>query len=91
LLLTQVLGDFDCTKFFPPYETEFQLAAQSDDRQEGGITYRFETWKRLQSKSNLLCEGELSPYHLRVGGRFDAPAAREVGDEAEAPSVPSGR
>jgi dihydrofolate reductase len=48
LLLTQVAGDFDCTKFFPPYRTEFQLAVQGDERQEGGITYRFETWKRIQ-------------------------------------------
>ena len=47
LLLTQVVGDFDCTKFFPPYEAEFRLAAQGDDRQDGGITYRFETWQRV--------------------------------------------
>ena len=25
LLLTQVLGDFHCTKFFPPYRAEFEL------------------------------------------------------------------
>jgi len=49
LLLTQVLGDFHCTKFFPAYRTAFQLEAQGDDRQEGGITYRFETWQRLAS------------------------------------------
>ncbi len=47
LLLTQVVGDFDCTKFFPPYEAEFRLAAEGDDRQDGGITYRFETWQRV--------------------------------------------
>ena len=47
LLLTQVVGDFDCTKFFPPYQADFQLAAHGEDRQEGGITYRFETWQRL--------------------------------------------
>jgi dihydrofolate reductase len=47
LLLTQVVGDFDCTKFFPPYEAEFRLTAQGDDRQDGGITYRFETWQRV--------------------------------------------
>ena len=50
LLLTQVVGDFDCTKFFPPYRADFQLAAQGEDRQEGGITYRFETWQRLLAK-----------------------------------------
>jgi dihydrofolate reductase len=47
LLLTQVVGDFDCTKFFPPYEAAFRLAARGDDRQDGGITYRFETWQRV--------------------------------------------
>jgi dihydrofolate reductase len=50
LFLTQVVGDFHCTKFFPPYETEFRLATQADDREEGGITYRFETWQHVQSK-----------------------------------------
>jgi dihydrofolate reductase len=50
LLLTQVVGNFHCTKFFPPYQAEFRLATQGDDRQEGGITYRFETWQRLASK-----------------------------------------
>jgi dihydrofolate reductase len=50
LLLTQVVGDFDCTKFFPPYRADFLLAAQGEDRQEGGITYRFETWQRLRAK-----------------------------------------
>ncbi len=50
LVLTQVVGDFHCTKFFPPYQTEFRLAAQGDDRRDGEITYRFETWQRLESK-----------------------------------------
>jgi dihydrofolate reductase len=50
LLLTQVVGDFHCTKFFPPYQAEFRLATHGDDRQEGGITYRFETWQRRASK-----------------------------------------
>jgi len=45
LLLTQVLGDFGCTKFFPPFTGEFELESQSDNRQEGGVTYRFETWR----------------------------------------------
>ena len=50
LLLTQVIGDFDCTKFFPPYQTEFRLVTQSNDRQDGAINYRFETWGRLTVK-----------------------------------------
>ena len=50
LLLTQVVGDFHCIKFFPPYETEFRLATQSDECQDGEVKYRFETWRRLASK-----------------------------------------
>jgi dihydrofolate reductase len=46
LLLTQVVGDFHCTKFFPPYQTEFRLAVRSDDRRDGETTYCFETWQR---------------------------------------------
>ena len=46
LLLTQVRGDFGCTKFFPPYEDSFSLAHAGEDREEGGVTYRFETWRR---------------------------------------------
>ena len=46
LLLTQVHGDFHCTKFFPPYETAFRLVARSDDRQDGTTSYCFETWQR---------------------------------------------
>ncbi len=48
LLLTQVLGDFHCTKFFPPYAAAFSLSSQTEDHQENGITYRFETWRRLE-------------------------------------------
>lgn len=47
LLLTQVDGDFGCTKFFPPYCAEFRLATRSDDRQDGDTTYRFEAWQRF--------------------------------------------
>jgi dihydrofolate reductase len=49
LLLTQVVGDFHCTKFFPPYQVGFRLVAQGDDRQDGETTYRFETWQRIEA------------------------------------------
>jgi dihydrofolate reductase len=45
LLLTQVKGDFDCTKFFPPYEEAFALESRSHAHQESGVSYRFETWR----------------------------------------------
>lgn len=46
LLLTQVVGDFKCTKFFPPYRAAFRLSVEGDDHEEGGVAYRFETWRR---------------------------------------------
>jgi dihydrofolate reductase len=47
LLITEVQGDFNCTKFFPAFQDAFALTGQGDDRQDGGVSYRFETWKRL--------------------------------------------
>jgi len=49
LLLTQVVGDFHCTKFFPSYRAEFGLTVHSHDYSETGVTYRFETWRRRES------------------------------------------
>jgi dihydrofolate reductase len=51
LLLTQVAGDFTCTKFFPPYQDAFALGSASEDHEEGGVSYRFETWLRLGGES----------------------------------------
>lgn len=46
LLLTQVLQDFHCTKFFPAYQADFELKSRGTDQAEGGIAYRFEVWRR---------------------------------------------
>jgi dihydrofolate reductase len=46
LFLTQVLQDFHCTKFFPDYRTGFTRFTESPLRDEGGIKYRFEKWRR---------------------------------------------
>ena len=51
LLLTQVRGDFDCTKFFPPYRATFALQSTSEEHQEEGVAYQFETWRRLGTGS----------------------------------------
>jgi dihydrofolate reductase len=48
LFLTQVLGDFGCTKFFPPYRDEFVVTEQGPDQHEGGPGFRFERWKPRQ-------------------------------------------
>lgn len=46
LYLTQLQGDFGCTKFFPPYDDQFELASQSDPITENGITYTFNVYRR---------------------------------------------
>lgn len=46
LHLTQLEGDFHCTKFFPKFKNQFKLVTQSDPITENGITYRFENWHR---------------------------------------------
>jgi dihydrofolate reductase len=51
LLLTQVDGDFHCTKFFPSYEADFALETRSEAHEEGGVTYRFEKWRARSRRS----------------------------------------
>jgi dihydrofolate reductase len=49
LLITRVLADFDCTKFFPPFEDEFTGLERGENHEEGGVQYRFERWGRRRS------------------------------------------
>lgn len=46
LYISQLKGDFGCTKFFPEYEDKFELASASDWIEENSVTYRFEVWKK---------------------------------------------
>lgn len=46
LYLTRVQGDFNCTKFFPEFESDFELASSSEPITENGITFHFEVWRR---------------------------------------------
>ena len=46
LFITQVLEDFRCTKFFPDYRSGFARFDVSADREERGVHYRFEKWRR---------------------------------------------
>lgn len=46
LYISQLKGDFDCTKFFPEYKDKFELAQADDWITENGVTYRFEIWKK---------------------------------------------
>jgi len=46
LLITQVRGDFNCTKFFPNFTEGFRLTVRGEESEDGGVSYRFETWQR---------------------------------------------
>ena len=51
LVLTQVVGDFTCTKFFPPYEADFRLGdPEARSSTMADSAYRFEVWRRLASR-----------------------------------------
>ncbi len=49
LYLTRIDKDFHCTRFFPPFETDFTLRKKSDDAVENDIHYHFEVWQYLQT------------------------------------------
>jgi dihydrofolate reductase len=46
LVLTQLDGDFRCTKFFPQFADAFELASDDGPYSENGITFNFRTWER---------------------------------------------
>lgn len=46
LYLTQVKGDFHCTKFFPAYEDDFALVSASEPQVENGTTFSFCVYQR---------------------------------------------
>lgn len=48
LYITQLEGEFGCTKFFPPYQDDFELVAEEPAITENGITYRYQIWRRKQ-------------------------------------------
>jgi len=46
LYITQLEGDFNCTKFLPEYEQDFEKVSESEPVTENDITYRFTVWHR---------------------------------------------
>jgi dihydrofolate reductase len=50
LNLTLIDQDFNCTKFFPGYEQDFELASESEPHEENGIRFKFTVWKRKTPK-----------------------------------------
>jgi dihydrofolate reductase len=51
LYITQVLADFHCTRFFPPYREQFVLNVHSEQHREGEVSYLFETWRHKEPDS----------------------------------------
>ena len=45
LYLTQVNGNFDCTRHFPAYKHLFRLAWTSEQMQENGIDFQYQIWE----------------------------------------------
>src|SRR3989344_2552936 len=50
LHLTLLEADFNCTKFFPEYEQDFEKVSESEPMTENDIIFRFTTWQRLQKQ-----------------------------------------
>ena len=48
LYITQIMSDFHCTKFFPPFQTSFELVSQAEPQTENGVTFRFQVWHPRQ-------------------------------------------
>jgi len=55
LYITQVNGDFKCTKFFPSFENKFVLISKSVIKKENGIEFQYQIWqnKRLLTTGDL--------------------------------------
>lgn len=45
LYITQVNGDFKCTKFFPAFESKFVLTGKSKILKENGTEFQYQVWK----------------------------------------------
>ena len=50
LYLTQIDADFDCDKFFPPYEKDFVLVKNGEWQEEEGLKFKYQAYKRRQTK-----------------------------------------
>lgn len=46
LHLTHIQGDWDCTKFLPPYEDDFELVKEDGPYEEKGVTFKFAVYRR---------------------------------------------
>ena len=46
LYITQLQGDWHCTKFFPDFKQYFELATEGEPTTENNVTFSFQIWKR---------------------------------------------
>lgn len=46
LYLTLIDKDFQCTKFFPEYEQQFEMVREDEPITENGATFRITVWRR---------------------------------------------
>ena len=46
LYITQLQGDFGCTKFFPEFKDKFVMVSESEPITEGNITFTFQVWRK---------------------------------------------
>ena len=44
LYITQVDGDFHCTRFFPKFADDFALTTELEPHLENGVRFRFQIW-----------------------------------------------
>lgn len=46
LYITQLYGNFDCTKFLPEFKDDFVLVRESPIQLENNIHFRYQIWRR---------------------------------------------
>ncbi|HEX5797470.1 MAG TPA: dihydrofolate reductase [Candidatus Saccharimonadales bacterium] len=44
LYVTRIDHDFDCDRFFPPFENKFDMESTSGEITENGLNFHFEKW-----------------------------------------------
>ncbi len=49
IYVTQLQGNFNCTKFFPKFKDQFEKVSETEPTTENGVTYTFQVWKRIKA------------------------------------------
>jgi len=48
LYITQVDGDYNCTKFFPSFGEQFEQVSRSKILQENGYVFQYQIWRNIK-------------------------------------------